>query len=179
MKILSRLLAVFLCLFALQADASHHRKHAADRMDFASNRYVRHIITSTNRYRSVCELDEVSERNISVVEGYSEKLLVYLPQWRKRLLDNGNLDDVRRAMSQPAIGGGQSILAILAATIQHAKRQIGYCPAGSQHLQNIITRAVSAWGLLDQAAWHIGDAIREEIYQDPAFICAGPNNHCE
>lgn len=145
--------------------------------------YIQRFITDTIRqadgYASVCELDSTSQRNIDVVRGYMVRVERYAPQWAARIRDNVDLDLARRAMTQPANGGGQSMTAIMAATLQHAKRQIGYCEAGDVYLRNIHTRISTIWGILDQVAWHIDDAIREEIYQDPEFICSGPHNHCE
>lgn len=172
-----RTIIALLFLLPVTVFASHHREHAAWRLDYIG-RFITDTIWQADSYASVCALDAASERNIHVVRSYMVKMERYAPEWAKKIRDNVDLDLARRGVSQPANGGGQSMVAIMAATLQHAKRQIGYCEDGDLYLQNIMTRISTIWGMLDQVAWHIDDAIREEVYHDPEFICSGPGNHC-
>ena len=170
------ILATLLLTFSLSANASHHRGHAIALLE-QMDQHFKIILWQMDQYESKCDLDAYQQRQVDVVRGYSSRLITWLPYFRNDMI-SGDLETMRRKFSQPNPSGMQSVSSIMSATLHHARQLVGKCPAGDADLSGAIARISWAWALIDQVVWHVDDAIREEVYMDPVFICSGPNNHC-
>lgn len=167
-------------LMPIAASAGHHRGHAAGFLDGMVNGFHFEIaIWQMGQVDQLCELDATQQRNLDVVIGYSQKMIDWLPGFRDNIL-TGDLDIARRQWSQPDSSGGQSVQHLLASTMHHLRQLTYQCEGTADiHVSGAIARITWAWSLAEYVNWHIIDAIREEVYEDPDFICSGEGNHCE
>ncbi len=167
---------VVLLAISPYAVANHHRGHAIDRLAGMDEQFET-INYHLDQIESKCSLKATAQLEVDIVRGYSDKMISWLPSFRAQVLTS-DLDVVRRKFSQPDSSGPQSVASLLSAALHHAKELIGHCKKANFEIDGIIARISWAWALTDQVVWHVDDAIREEVYGDPLFICAGPNHHC-
>lgn len=168
---------VFLAL-SFAAQAGHHRGHAVgflDQVDLHNGQFQKWVTL----YANSCRFSAEDQTSIDVLFRYSGFLTDGVAAERAILQDpNGDLDDVRRRINQPNHERPNSSVTIVSGLLHRARMLIPSCPAGNAYLRNAIFRITLMWINIDRAAWHVNDAIREEVYKDPEFICSGPGNHC-
>lgn len=170
--------AAFTILFSFAANASHHRGHAigfADSVIFNLNLMEKRL----DNYVAICTLTPAQETSVEVLYRYSgfvkDSLTLTIG-----ILNNqsGDLDDARRRVNRPNQSPPNSVSNLMLGLAHRARMLVTACPEGNGYLAGVIQRISLAWEAVDLTIWHINDAIREEIYQDPNFVCSGPNNHC-
>lgn len=111
---------------------------------------------------------------------YGNKYLNRTIAARDLLANGGDLDESRRLLNAP--GMGSELESAVWGTIQLQANMYAAIRADSPHLAmvaKVLQLNRMASGSLTYAIWHNNDAIREEVYTDPAFICSGPGSHCE
>lgn len=175
---------LFILFLPLLASAEHHRGHALMHLDSAQSKLDK--VTNHLNAMPICA-NWTADQLVSLgqIHTYLDFADERLEIARAALNDVGNLDALetaRRAMQQPVPAPSVESSAVRTALYVEtltARLIPNSCPESTSSLQQIVTQASFVWGFFDFAAWHINDAIREEIYQDPIFICSGPGNHCE
>ncbi len=156
-------------LFSMAASADHHRGHASDMHMVSSLRFLDASLSIAERSRDNPKTPERAAYHLN-------KYLIYAGKYRNRiaaaqelLRTGGDLDDIRRLMSAPGFGseresadyGLAATVSILAAAVREG--------ADNRQMSLILTRHSKAAQFFGWAHWHVVDAIREEIYQDPEF----------
>ncbi len=177
-------LFLLLLLLPFAASAEHHRGHALGFIDTIDVN-IAIMESKTSQYVAAaaaagCVFTDSEQQSIDVLFRYGKAVHDHQQIVRDILNDPlGNLDDARRKMNQPN-GDNPVSVAVLINGLMHRHRSLAQvCPAGDFYLNQVEQRLTIAWTNVDRAIWHITDAIREEVYADPEFICSGPNNHCE
>lgn len=163
---------LLLLLLALPVQAAHHRSHALgfllESMEFHAESQHRFAIYLSRQQctgtpaqcAKVIEFTAIIGLNLDLIDAKQAEL--------HTALEAGDLETLRALVNQPQ-QAGQSIL-------QHMFR-INYPAAvllfsGATPitpLQRLLISNTVAWRNMDRVIWHINDAIREEIYVDPAF----------
>lgn len=161
-----RSVVIALLILSMPAYGSHHREHATSFIDPMFVHFAQ-LKKNLSKYEGECG----ASKDTDVIFSYTERMEFDLINARA-LVVSGNLDVARRILTQPNISGQQSIAKRMVGLLQRAKNL--RCGDNSP----ILARIALAWQSLDEAIWHVNDAIREEVYSDPEFICSGPNNHC-
>lgn len=170
--------ALVLLALSVTAQAEHHRGHALaflDEVDVHNGQLQKHL----DSYESVCKLSGEDKLSLDVLFRYSGALFDSVSRARDILVDrSGDLDLARRELSRPNSEAPNAANVLVSGLMHRARLLVGVCRKGDKYLPAIIQRITLAWVEIDHATWHVNDAIREEIYGDPEFICSGPNNHC-
>ena len=137
-------------------------------------------------------------KRLDQLETYTTKLRVKLAVVRD-VLENAPIGDeigltaARHAISQPSpdvftgIGANTDnsfvrvslnpVILAQALIMDGADTSTIVCPEQARNVGLMIVNAGFVWRRGDLVQWHVIDAMREEIYLDPAAICNGPNNH--
>ncbi len=86
------------------------------------------------------------------------------------LQDGEDLDVIRRRLTQPTGANPKStVRALFFALYEVAFTVVGSDGADYDQFHRAIRRLSHGWSHADLAIWHVTDAIREEIYDDPDF----------
>ena len=168
-----RALLLLLLLPAL-AGAGHHRGHAigflVDASDEIAAAQVQLALFSAQLEVADSSRDEATLR--SFIQQAEVKLALASEQLVDSLdnlsePDTDRLKITRRILNAPNDTTPTSMSGNLQAAMQYMAGTAGAEPAANR---GYAMRALSlAWKLTDRAAWHVDDAIREEIYLDPEF----------
>lgn len=183
-----KIVIVLLTLIPLQVFAEHHRGHAIIRLEDAVEHLQISLDAADTIQTSLCAFDTWPDARqtkwtgtvknyiqISIDKSENARALLQVP-----VVD---LDFVRRELTHPNNDTPQSVIRRLKVvlinlgTIQQG--MFTEDPDCVTYFRTVRMKVIKAWELIDQAVWHVHDAVREEIYGDPEFICSGPNNHCE
>ncbi len=163
------LIIAALLLFSVAANAGHHRVHALgfiEGMKFNINQMENKLTIYAN---GGCVFNEADQGSIDVLFRYALFLEDNLVVLSGILEDpSGDLDAARRLLHQPDHVGGSASKLIVGLT-HRARMLMLACPASNNQLQGVVQRLSLLWEGLDRVIWHVTDAIREEIYQDPSF----------
>jgi hypothetical protein len=168
------LVLLFLPMLAM---AEHHRGHALDNIEPMYVHFTQ-LQKHLNIFQISCTLDADAQASVDVIFLYTDKMVSDLGN-AENAINAGLLDDARRVLTQPNNDGALSVAVRMTGIVQRARMLIDTCPEHNDSIARVLARMSWAWSLLDKAIWHVHDAVREEIYFDPEFICSGPNNHCE
>jgi len=155
---------------------SHHRQHAIEFLEESQKR-LESARGSLVYYLDGIVLSEEQQTQFESVLRYIDRGLV---QVNKALTEApcGDLDEIRRFLSQPRMDTGDGVansaLIVTAVALNTYRKLHGVGdihPDGNRavNFDNGMRAIKVAWTNLDLAVWHIVDAIREEIYQDPNF----------
>lgn len=172
---------VLLLIFVMPAAfAEHHRGHALDRLSLAASE-LETARDAFERYAEATVFTPIEQKNADSVLRYIKVALFTINDAELVLSCMcGDLDEARRLTNQPSGEGALSALRRVFFIPFLANETISPLhPQALDDYRDFTQSTVRAWNFLDEAAWHVNDAIREEIYKDEAFICAGPNNHCQ
>lgn len=178
MKKIASILFVLVFLLPVSSYAEHHRGHSVMQLDVAIQ-YLGYTLAIAERNRDNPATPEKAAFHLNKYIIYAGKYRDRILAARELLVSGGDLEDIRRLVSAPGMGGQlESADYGLAATVSilGAATREG---ADSYQMSAILTRHSKAAQFLGWGHWHVIDAIREEVYKDPTFICSGPNNHCE
>ncbi len=181
---------VALLLTASPAMADHHRGHALTRIDSVLvdlNKIQEHIDYAEANCHST-GLDYENNAHWNTFRFYTGSNIATLENIKGNLENGGPevLETLRRQMNMPSEALPISYIWKEQVQLQ-ALFQIkeSYFPGGAysgdvcaRKMWNAIYRQISTLRVGAQILWHINDAIREEVYEDPTFICAGSGNHC-
>ncbi len=162
-------LLLILLFFPLLAGADHHRSHALEFLNHTKNAYLRSQF-AMERFSDGGEFTAKQQKSInsifayiSAIQGQVKRSDTYIACYCY------DLDAVRRIINQPRPFGPPSALSRASTVIVHMTLLMGSRPDKNKDLAKAIQDARFGWGNLDLAAWHITDAIREEVYNDPDF----------
>ena len=178
-------LVLLLTLLSVTAVAEHHRGHAL--MNLAESVRLLNKAQNNAAALKVCpQYSTFQLRSLDGVPRYLNETQKVLEAARLAILD-GRLDDARFQLMQPVeqrfledgTPASSASRWLLSAGANYKWLVDDACTGNEYNLSSIIYNVAKAWFFVDLANWHVQDAIREEIYHDPVFICAGPNNHCE
>ena len=163
-------LPILLLLLPMLANAEHHRGHAIDRLDQVirwNNLATGYLTLAEN----MCEFDQAQQVVIDRLFHYFSRNISYSEQVIVMLADPmSDLDVARKKLYGPGLHGDKSNVSMsLYSTSQYAGQLQGICDAGSNWIDATIRSVGLSWKWLDQALWHVQDAIREEVYGDPEF----------
>lgn len=187
---MKRLLFALLFMLPMLASAEHHRGHALHFIELTRSelaivsqelgRFEKHYQTGDALYYS----DERIAGLVNNIKIAVNKINESLDE-TEAILETGtasDLDIARRLIVQPNFDNPKSAAFqawvanyTLGALDNNIRPGV---PVKSSTL-GMTMYLSKAWRDLDLVSWHIIDAIREEQYLDPIFICAGPNNHCD
>ena len=111
---------------------------------------------------------------------YGSKYLDRIKKARAGLANGEDLDVTRRLLNAPGMNGqlDSGVWGIIQ-TQSSAQALVRDDSPNLRKVAKILSLNRVAAGTVTWAIWHNTDAIREEIYLDRAFICSGPNNHCQ
>lgn len=174
------LLVALMAMFVMPAFAEHHRGHALMHLETAKN----HLDTSI-LFASIIEANE-SETDAN--RNFARRYVIYAQKYIKRMDQakviledpNGDLDEARRKITSPGFGTELDAVDWGMGTIEGiAMLMVNEDITNYLPLRKVFDQERRAGQSVNFVNWHIQDAIREEVYQDPVFICSGPNNHCE
>ena len=157
---------------------SHHRQHVIEWLDKASNQltsgqhafaeFLLKVERPSGMPDSDWELRLQWMREVSSSFVKAQRAIVTV---MAKIGDDTQpveiLDEIRRLVNQPNKEGARS-------TAYHffwATRPLAYLGGlePAEPLNLALIRGIEAWDYVDRTIWHINDAIREEIYEDPAF----------
>ena len=170
-----------LLLLPLVVNADHHRGHTLgfiDKVEFHADQAVKW----TNTYvswaeNSGCSFSPADQQSIEVLFRYTGFIKDNMAVVRG-LVENGELDEARRKVTRPNSQPPNSADTLMEGLVHRVRSLMTSCPGANVALGQVLKRFAHMWTNIDRVNWHIQDAIREEIYFDPEFICSGPNNHC-
>ena len=121
--------------------------------------------------------NQISHANKYII--YANKYLNRLDAARTQLLTGGDLDEIRRLINSPGSTGElESGLWGFSSVDSIWESLVSAELTNYTRFRGVHTLSRKAHQSANWALWHVNDGIREEIYQDPIFICSGPNNHC-
>jgi len=151
---------------------SHHRLHAADFIVKASQSAAGGLF-QLGEYLKTGDTEGDIGVLIAAAVASIGKCQVFLVEAAVRI-HAGDLDEVRSFLNQPKRKEGVisdatsalsriSIATSLLARASRAKAEPSY------ELGHTIQYLSSGWDHIDRAIWHVNDAIREEVYNDPDF----------
>ncbi|GAG41102.1 unnamed protein product, partial [marine sediment metagenome] len=158
-----------LLFLPMLASAEHHRGHAIAHLDGAIN-WLDSSIGLAALYR-----DNNADTELQVKR--ANKYVIYATKYRNRMSDalsllssGGDLDEVRRLMNAPGIPGKrESALWGVTQIVAIINTMITEDAPNLARLKGVLRLQTKSAGLAGYALWHVNDAIREEIYQDPEF----------
>ncbi len=161
-----------LSFISFPAAAEHHRGHAIVHLSNSCNQLEQSVI-SLDRWED--SLPSPNLNTFKIARGNlaraTEAVCIIVPD----MLANGeDLDVVRRELTQPnqierpvsAVIDLFFVLYGIDFTVVDTEGQ----GADYRNFYRFIARLNDAWKHLDLAIWHVNDAIREEIYEDPDFF---------
>ena len=161
-------ISMILLLIASVVQAEHHRGHAVTHMD-DSLRFLDAALVIAENNRDDPATPEQASYHLNKYLIYAGKYRNRIEAARELLLTGGNLEDIRRLVSAPGFGAEKESadygIAITVSILAVAVREGG----NSFQMSMILTRHSKADQFLGWAHWHVIDAVREEIYQDPEF----------
>ncbi len=173
-------LFLVLLFVPLLANAEHHRQHVMDRLPLAQEHLDKALFRATNLANSQ-QWSEPLQGRFDTLFRYAGFVQDDFDEIEIIMTTGGDLRQARRIMTEPGNGPPQSTVKRLLALVNFAAGFLAQ-PLNQEQMQEVRFAALNfarAWRFSDEMAWHILDAIQEEIYQDPAFICSGPGNHCQ
>jgi hypothetical protein len=176
-------LLLLLLLLPVASLAEHHRGHILDFLGSAewNNAQAKSSLQQFGE-KSVCNLDSQQAFRLDVAVLYSDLLADNLAEIERLLLQPVvDLDQVRRMNDQPVKNETTTTSSVkrIHGIMFIIHSLMGACQKGDVYLRQAMNFNMEAWRSADLMNWHIQDAIREEVYGDAAFICSGPDNHCE
>lgn len=173
-------LLIIMCLLPSLVLAEHHRSHAISFVD-AAHLHNEILQSKVSIYeQSGCTFTAAQQTSIDVLFRYSGFITINLASVQAILEDPaGDLDEARRKITRPNGDPPNSADTLAKGLLSRSRMLITACPEANVYLAQIVQRIEFVWENIDRINWHIQDAIREEVYSDPALICSGPNNHCE
>ncbi len=169
MKNLFSVAAVLLVVLALASPASakHHRGHAIVHLENALVQLVSARLSLDRWEDSLANPDagtfSRTRYNFEAAITDCEEVIV--------LLQNGeDLDIIRRRLTKPTVASPEATVN----SLFFALYEIAFTPVGSDgadydKLHRVLRRLTHGWRNADMAIWHVTDAIREEVYDDPDF----------
>ena len=163
------LLAVLLVAFvwASPASASHHRGHAVVHLENALAQLVSTRLSLERWEDSLANPDPGffarTRYNFEAAITDCEEVIVLLQ-------DGVDLDIIRRRLTKPTISSPEATVNSLFFSLY----EIAFTPVGSDgsdydQIHRVLRRLTHGWRNVDMAIWHVIDAIREEVYDDPDF----------
>lgn len=166
--------ALVLLALSFVAQAEHHRGHALDLLRRADNSLsiVENYLT---KYLSEAEAGDYLVMHslryrIGLVRSKNETIKAILED------PNGDLDAARIMVQQPDYAASTGSIAKFYFGFDASWELVSYWDDTDG---DIVGRQLAYSGFTyTRIAWHINDAIREEIYNDPVFTCSGDGNHC-
>lgn len=169
-NIMKRLFAVFLValMWASPVSASHHRGHAVDHLDHGCKQ-LRFARANLNNWEA--SLLNPDPNFFSRTRNNLELTITECEEVADLLLDpSENLDVLRRRLNQPTTNPPISA----SRTIFFALYEVAFTVVGTQganydQFHRLNRRMQQGWADIDLAIWHVIDAIREEVYDDPDF----------
>ena len=185
-----RKIFVILLLVAIPAHADHHRSHAIDFLLAAADELAivqQEISRYTNSYEpgdALFYTDARVHSQLQNIDNALDSIGTQISVALAHLADprDASLDLARRSLTQPTTSGEKSAVMqawIVIYTNNVIRNNTEPGTSKGSNMLGVVGHGSVMWRHLDEAVWHVNDAIREEIYDDPVFICAGPNNHCE
>lgn len=170
-------LMLMLITFSFPVFAEHHRQHATQFLNQASNALA-DAQTQLAIYAEEFDSSTASVISPTIIRGWIRAAEIGLANAGELIVDSidilndpeggiAALDITRRLINAPNEQRPYTLLfwyqyseTYLAGVARDNSRDVlGYA------LRNI----TEAWKFTDLALWHVNDAIREEIYNDPAF----------
>ena len=173
------IIATLLLTFSLNANATHHRGHAVERLNGVVSNLTVSVKFAENLYNNPAMSD--SDRfHINKYILYTNKYI----NLTNKAIDQLNdpripLDEIRNLLNAPGVPGNME--AVDWGTKVASDIIINLIYDGFPdpfRVKKIISLSNKAAGFAAWANWHIQDGIREEVYLDQVFICSGPGNHC-
>ncbi len=167
MKLLVVLISIAF-IWASPVLAGHHRGHAVDHLDHGCKQ-LRFARTNLNSWEA--SLLNPDANFFARTRNNLELTIKECEEVAELLMDtNEDLDVIRRRLNQPTVNPSFSA----SRTIFFALYEIAFTIVGTQgadydQFHRLNRRMQQGWADIDLAIWHVVDAIREEIYNDPDF----------
>ncbi len=169
MKRLIPIFTVFLLalVWASPASAFHHRGHAVVNLESAIAQlgFARRSLDRWEASLANPDADFFSRVRFNFEAAITdcEEVIVLLE-------GGGDLDYIRRRLTKPTVASPEAAVnSLFFAMYELAFTVVGTNGADYDSLHRAIRRFDNGWRDVDMAIWHVTDAIREEIYDDPAF----------
>lgn len=170
MKLITRLLTIFLCLFALTANAEHHREHAVLHLNntvlwlSSSVTFAEHIATNTALPNCSFHANKFVLYANKYIDSFALPALIIAND------PDGDLDGLRDITNSPGLPAAKfdALDWGVITGINIAANMIQECE-DLFRVKKIFTFLAKAGASANHANWHVQDAIREEVYQDPEF----------
>ncbi len=171
---MKKLLALILFLPML-ANAQHHRLQAIDALEIAKIRFLL-VPNQIVRFETCCDPLTASQLK------QAERLFHYVDIGVKNLQSaidilndpSGDLNVARRFINDPKVPGNNkgSMSGTLYALQSNMQKLMNMGPYDAERTKIAVSMDAQmriAWRFRDGGLWHINDAIREEVYNDPDF----------
>ena len=176
MRILS-LIAVL--LFSVHANANHHRGHAVALLDQAEG----FLLEAQANMEGFGEGYDLAPWYEDAINGWKANIVIALDRVRsiRDDLPEGDLIEIRRDLNQPKYYSSDVSLIRIASGLSTPLGDLVPAILKKDPLRQLrlaIKNVAQARLHISLATWHVQDAINEEVYLDPAFICSGPGRHC-
>ena len=147
----------------------HHRKHAAEFLSKAGDAAAR-AGRSLNVFAR--KIDLSNQINANYLSSAQTSILMFLKlaidtAAQIHIVEPAGLDTIRRLVNRPNLDDPPSLLSWLQ-DATYLTGQLTKTQSGNE-LADAIRDISHAWEFVDLASWHVIDAIREEIYNDPIF----------
>jgi hypothetical protein len=152
----------------IDAQAGHHRGHA---LGFITTVEFRLLVARSNLDALEAAnpgMDPVDVALINSYRQYGNGLELQVLAAKALLEGGGDLDVARRLITQPNGTGPISAVTQAYAMTGHL-RNLGKNYGSNNYLVQAASSHNILWNSLDRVVWHITDAIREEVYNDPLF----------
>lgn len=166
--------------------AEHHRTHAANHLIKTAG-YLESAAIKLQQYSDAIDYSSVSEADsvakyIRQAKARINELRVTNSRALEKLQDPStvpeNLETIRLLLNSPNSKAGMGYqFESTANKLRSVSLHFRVEPFDKSSA--VIYLLLHAWREWGAAVWHVTDAIREEVYLDPVFICSGPGNHCE
>lgn len=169
MKRLFLIAAVLLAVsvWAAPAAAFHHRGHAVVHLE---NAIVQLVSARLNLGRWENSLANPDPSFFSSTRFNLEAAIMDCEEAIALLQDGADLDIIRRRLTKPTISSPEATVNSLFFTLYEvAFTVVGTDGANYDQFHRVIRRLTHGWRNVDMAIWHVQDATREEVYNDPAF----------
>ena len=158
---------VCLCLSGL-ASAEHHRGHAVEILNGNDNT-LRLVVQQVTDFRAAGSYSAEDDQSMNIIIRFLNYVIDDGEDTRALLLDlEGDLDEARGIVSQP-LYSGISISSRMRGIRLRVSDLVGVNPALNYELNQIMRNLTNVQFGFERVMWHIQDAIREEVYNDPDF----------
>ncbi len=154
-------------LYTFPASAEHHRDHAIVHLDNACEQ-LGFVEISLNRWE--VSVDGANPGFFTRMRYALRNALRDCEEVADMLEDGEDLDIIRRRLSQPTESSPTSTVGTLFFALYGiAWTVVDTEDADYDSFHRLLRRLEHGWRNVDLAIWHVNDAIREEIYDDPDF----------